>query len=203
MNTMEILEAIQQRRSINHFDPTCQMTDAEIEQLLNLAILSPTAFNIQNWRFVVVKDPELRKQVRDVADNQAQVTDAALLIILCADLKAWEKEPGRYWRNAPPPVQEILLSLMDGFYRDKPQIERDEAMRSCGIASQTLMLAAKGMGYDTCALVGFDFEKVAKLINLPEDHVIGLFVAVGKPLKQAPPKPGQLALSDVMMTNTF
>ena len=53
-------------------------------------MLAPLAFNIQHWRFVLVQDPELHKQVRAVAWDQAQVTDASLLIILCADLKAWE-----------------------------------------------------------------------------------------------------------------
>ena len=51
-------------------------------------------------------------------------------------------------------------------YRGKEQVQRDEAMRSCGIAAQTLMLAAKSMGYDSCPMDGFDFDKVAELIKL-------------------------------------
>lgn len=60
----------------------------------------PTAFNIQNWRFVVVKDTELRREIRKVAWDQPQVTDASALLILCADIRAWEKSPARYWENA-------------------------------------------------------------------------------------------------------
>ena len=123
---MNTLEAIQARRSVKHYDPDHQMSEEEIMQLLGLAMLSPTAFNIQNWRFVTVRDPELRKQIRAVSWDQAQVTDASLLIVLCADLKAWEKDPGRYWRNAPQEVADFLVPAIGDYYRDKPQVMQDE-----------------------------------------------------------------------------
>ena len=200
---MNTKEAIKTRRSVKHFDPDHQMSAEEINELLSLAILSPTAFNIQNWRYVIVNDQELRKKIRAVAWDQAQVTDASLFIVLCADLKAWEKEPVRYWRNASEEVHEFMVPAIDGYYRGKDQVQRDEAMRSCGIAAQSLMLAAKSMGYDSCPMDGFDFEKVAGLINLPEDHVIAMFVAVGKGTKDAWPRPGQLALHEVIVENSF
>ena len=108
---MKTEEAIRTRRAIKHYDATHSMTPEEVNALLSLAILSPTAFNIQNWRFVVVTDPELRKQIREVAWDQAQVTDASLFIVLCADLKAWEKQPNRYWINAPKEIQELCFLL--------------------------------------------------------------------------------------------
>jgi len=86
---MNVPAAIQNRRSVRHFDSEHKMSKKEVEKLLSLAVQSPTAFNIQNWRFVVVQDPQLRKQVREAAWDQPQITDASLLIILCADLKAW------------------------------------------------------------------------------------------------------------------
>ncbi len=76
-------------------------------------------------------------------------------------------------------------------------------MRSCGIAAQTLMLAAKSLGYDSCPMDGFDFDKVAELIHLPDDHVITMFVAIGKVTKQPWTRPGQLAIEDVVIPNTF
>ena len=97
---MDTLTAIRTRRAAKHYDPTHKMTEAEVDQLLDLAIQSPTAFNVQNWRFVNISDPELRKEIRAVSWDQSQVTDASLLLVLCADLKAWEKEPERYWKNA-------------------------------------------------------------------------------------------------------
>ncbi len=200
---MEVIPAIETRRAVKHFDPAHRMSDAEIRQLMGLAIKSPTAFNIQNWRFVLLRDPEQRKQVRAVAWDQAQVTDASLLIVLCANLKSWELEPHRYWVNAPQEVQDFVLPAIDGYYRDKEQVQRDEAMRSCGLAAQTLMLTAKAMGYESCPMDGFDFAEVGKLINLPEDHVIAMFVAIGKGIKEAWPRGGQLPLEELVITDRF
>ena len=200
---MKIVDAIRSRRAVKHYDANHDMTEEEVNELLSLAIFSPTAFNIQNWRFVVVTDPALRKQIREVAWDQAQVTDTSLFIVLCADLKSWEKQPDRYWVNAPQEVQEFMIPAIDDYYRGKDQVQRDEAMRSCGIVAQTLMLAAKSMGYDSCPMDGFDFDKVADLIKLPEDHVIAMFVAIGKGTKEAWPRPGQLGLDEVVIKNSF
>lgn len=200
---MNTLEAIKARRAVKLYDAAHRMTDDEIGDLLSLAMFSPTAFNIQHWRFVVVKDPELRRQIRAEAWDQAQVTDASLLIVLCADLKAWEKQPERYWANASKEVQDYLIPAIDEYYRGKEHVQRDEAMRSCGIAAQTLMLAAKAMGYDSCPMDGFDFDQVAKLIKLPDDHVIALFVAIGKAIQPAKPRGGQLSREEVVFTDTF
>lgn len=200
---METVDAIRTRRAVKHFDAAHRMSEAEVNELLSLAVLSPTAFNIQNWRFVVVTDEALRKQIRAAAWDQAQVTDTSLFIVLCADLKAWEKQPQRYWADADNALQAFMLPAIDAYYRGKDRVQRDEAMRSCGIAAQTLMLAARSMGYDSCPMDGFDFDKVGELIGLPEDHVIAMFVAIGKATKAAWPRPGQLALDEVVVNNRF
>ncbi|GAO35933.1 drgA [Sulfuricella sp. T08] len=200
---MDVAKAIELRRSVKAYDPNHRISEAETEKLLSLAMLSPTAFNIQNWRFVLVSDPELRKQVRAVAWDQAHVTDASLLVVLTADLKSWEKDPARYWKNAPQPVQDYLVPAIGQYYQGREQVQRDEAMRSCGITVMTLMLAAKEMGYDSCPMDGFDFDAVGKLINLPQDHVIAMFVAIGKGIKEPWPRGGQLPLGEVVVQNRF
>ena len=200
---MSVTEAIVQRRSIKHFDPAHKLSEQEIAKLMSLAMLSPTAFNIQHWRFVLVTDPVLRQQIRAVSWNQAQVEEASLLIVLTADLQAWAKEPSRYWANAPKPVQDYLVPAIGHYYENNAQAQRDEAMRSCGIAAQTIMLAAKEMGYDTCPMDGFDFDAVSKLLNLPADHTPAMFITVGKAIKEAAPRAGQLDMSEVVVYNKF
>ena len=139
---MNVSTAINSRRAIKHFDSDHRMSETEIDQLMLLALLSPTSFNIQNWRFLLAKNPDIRRQLRTVAWDQAQVTDASLLVVLTADLKSWAKEPVRYWKNAPQPVQEFMLPAIEQYYSGREQVQRDEAMRSCGIAAMTLMLVA-------------------------------------------------------------
>jgi len=200
---MQVKEAIQQRRSIKHFDSHHKMSEIEINELLSHAVLSPTAFNIQNWRFVVVTDKALRQKIRAVSWGQAQVEEASILIVLVADLMAWNKEPGRYWKDAPKSVQDYLVPAIHQYYHGKPQVQRDEAMRSCGMAAMNIMLHAKSMGYDTCPMDGFDFDKVSELLNLPSDHTPAMFVCIGKALKEAMPRGGQLPLNEVVIQNQF
>ena len=200
---METFDAITGRRAVKRFDPDHRLSAAEVDQLLSLTLLSPTAFNVQNWRFVVVRDPELRRQIRAAAWNQPQVTEASLFVVFCADLQAWNRQPERYWPDVPAETRRAVLAALDGYYRDKPQVQRDEAMRSCGIAAQTLMLAAQEMGYESCPMDGVDFVAVGKLINLPADHVISMFVAIGKPLQPAHPRSGPLALEELVVIDRF
>jgi nitroreductase len=199
----ETFDVIEKRRSVKHYDENHQFSDKEIEKLLSLAILSPTSFNIQNWRFLVVKDAELRKKIREASWGQAQITDASLLLILCADLKAGERDPQRYWKNASKEVQDFIIPAIDKFYTGNDQLQHDEALRSIGIASQTLMLAAKSAGYDSCPMIGFDSQKVGELINLPKDHMIGMMLVVGKAKSPANPRGGQLGLDEVVFTDRF
>jgi nitroreductase len=196
---MNVTNAIETRRSIKSYDASHKMSEAEINQLISLTMLSPTAFNIQHWRFVLVEDAALRKQIQDVSWNQAQVTEASALIVLVADVQAWAKQPERYWKDAPQAVQDFLVPAITQYYTGNPQAQRDEAMRSCGMAAMTMMLAAKEMGYDTCPMDGFDFDAVAKLLNLPADHIPTMFVTVGKAKKEAWPRGGQLSINDVLI----
>lgn len=200
---MDTFDAIKERRSVKNYDPNHKLTDDEVNQLLSLAVLSPTSFNMQNWRFVIIKNSEVRKQIRAAAWDQAQITDSSLLLVICADLKAWKDNPGQYWVNAPKEAKEFLVSAMGPFYEGKDQLQRDEAMRSCGISAQTIMLAAKAMGYDSNPMIGFDPEKVAEIIKLPENHVISMLMAIGKQTKPAMPRGGQLPLNKVIFTDKF
>ena len=131
------------------------------------------------------------------------MTDASLLVLFTADIKAWRKDPGRYWKNAPKEVAELLVNWMGPFHEGREWLQRDEAQRSIGMAMQTLMLVAQDMGYQTCPMIGFDSEAVAKFINLPEDHVMGPMVAIGKGIKEPWPKPGQLPLEQLVYENHF
>ena len=202
-NVMNTFDAIKERRSVKHYDTNHKLTDEEVNQLLSLAVLSPTSFNIQNWRFVLVKDSKVRKQIRAAAWDQAQVTDASLLLVICADLKSWKENPGQYWKNAPKEAQDFLVPAIGPFYEGKDQLQRDEAMRSCGIAAQTIMLAAKSMGYDSNPMIGFDPQKVSEIIKLPKNHVISMLMAIGKQTKPAMPRGGQLPLDRVVFTDKF
>lgn len=201
---MHVFEAIEKRRAIKKYDSSHVITLPEIKRLMDAARLSPTSFNIQNWRFVVVTDKDLRQKIRAHSWDQAQVTDASALIIICGDVKSWGKNIANKWRNAPPEIQEYMSNATVNFYETRgEQTQRDEVMRSAGMAAQTIMLAAQEMGYDTGPMIGFDPVEVGKLINLPEDHVIGMYVVIGKALEPARPRSGQIDESEAVFYNHF
>ena len=195
---MDFKKIVHERRSIKHFDPTHQMQKSEINELFKTTLLSPTAFNIQHWRFDVIENKDLREQIKKISFNQSQVTDASLLVVISGDQDAWEKNPKKYWKNADGDVQRMMETMIHNFYTNKKEMQRDEVMRSCSMAAMTMMLCAKNMGYDSCPMDGFDFPELSKLLNFPKNQIPVMFVAIGKKMQDAWPRGGQLSLSQVV-----
>jgi nitroreductase len=200
---LNTFDAIKTRRAIKKFDSSHKMTSDEIKLLMELAILAPSSYNQQNWRFITISDQKIKEQISVAARNQSQPSDGSLVIVLCGNTNAWKEDPDRYWRNAPKERQELVTKALEKKYADSMQNRRDEAMKSCGFAAQTIMLAAKQMGLDSCPMGGFEYDEVAKIINLPKDHIIVMMVIVGKALEPAGPRGGQLSVDEVVFENKF
>ena len=200
---MDTFEAIKTRRAVKKFDPNHKMTSDEVKSLMELAILSPTSYNQQNWRFITVTDQDVKEKISIAARGQAQPKDGSLVIVLCGNLNAWNQDPTRYWKDHPTEKQEMVAEKLKLKYAESPQNMRDEAMRSCGFAAQTIMLAARQMGLDSCPMVGFEYGELAKIIHLPDDHLIVMMIAIGKALGPASHRGGQLSLDEVVFENKF
>jgi len=200
---MDTFDAIKTRRAIKKFDSTYKMSPEDIKSLQELTVLSPTSYNQQNWRFVYVTDQMVKDKISKAARDQAQPKNGSLVIVLCGNLNAWKEEPLRYWRNNTAEKQELVKNSLARKYENHPENRRDEAMRSCGFAAQTIMLAARQMGLDSCPMVGFEYDELAEIINLPKDHMIVMMVVVGKRLEDAAERGGQLPLDEVFFENSF
>ncbi len=68
---------------------------------------------------------------------------------------------------------------------------------------QNMMLATRAMGYDSCLMIGFDIDKVAEMIKLPDHYVMGAMLVMGKKTKDVWPKPDPLPLSELVTENSF
>lgn len=200
---MDTFQAIRTRRAVKHYDPEFVIPEDQENELMDLVRQTPTSFNLQNYRFVKISDKDLRAQIREVAWGQAQITDASLVYVICGDLNAWDKDPARYMVNYPKEVSDMYVPKIKDFYRDRNWQQRDEAMRSAGLAGQTLMLAATAMGYASCPMIGFDSDAVGKLINLPDDHVVCMIVVVGKGTQPARSKGGYIDNEEIFIDNKF
>jgi nitroreductase len=197
------LKIIYDRRAVKNFDAHHVISLEEKKTIIQAAKQAPSSFNIQHWRLLDITDNMLRKNLRLAAWNQSQVTDASMLLIVCVDLNAHTNNPEQYWKNSPQEVQEMLVAAIGNFYANNLQLQRDEAMRSAGLISQTIMLSAQAIGYDSCPMIGIDFNKVAELIKLPKNHEIAMLIAIGKALQPAREKGGFIDDSLFLKENTF
>ena len=200
---MDVFEAISTRRAIKKFDSTQTMSNDDVQKLMEHVILTPTSYNQQNWRFVYVTDQAVKEKISVAARGQAQPKDGSLVVVLCGDMDAWRTEPLRYWKNHPTEKQEMVKAALEKKYTDNTQNQRDEAVRSCGMAAQSIMLAARQMGLDSCPMVGFEYDELADIIKLPENHLIVMMVVVGKRAQDAAERGGQLPLNQVAFENHF
>ena len=200
---MDTLEAIKTRRATKKFDKSYKMSSDQVKSLMEHAILSPTSYNQQNWRFITITEQSVKDQISKAARDQPQPSEGSLVIILCGNMNAWKEEPLRYWKDHPSEKQETVKNAMQRKYANSPQNRRDEAIRSCGMAAQTIMLAARQMDLDSCPMGGFEYDELAKVINLPENHLIVLMIVVGKAAEPAKPRGGQLSLDEIVFENRF
>ncbi len=177
---MDVMAALAARRAVKLFDPDHALDGAEIRTLVEAAALSPTAFNIQNTRLVLVTDQAQKDAIRAVGWDQAQFSDCSLVVLVCGDLAAHTREPERYWRHAPDQAREAIVPMITRYYEGNERAQRDEVLRSGSMAAMSIMLAAQELGYESCPMSGFDFAKVAGIIELPDDHEIVMALAVGR-----------------------
>jgi nitroreductase len=182
--TNPAIALIERRVSANRFDAGHTLTDTEIEELTRLATRAPTAYNLQNWRFVAVRTPEAKVRLRDLAYGQDKVSDTAVTFIVCGVLPDHAAIPERLL----PFVQAGYMpsGMASGWqegaraqYAD-PRMARDEAVRSASLGAATLMYAAGALGLASGPMVGFDAGGVAREFGLGPDEVPVMLVAIGR-----------------------
>ncbi|WP_034387307.1 nitroreductase family protein [Deinococcus sp. YIM 77859] len=168
---LTVTEAIESRRSIRRFQPE-PMNQDDLREILRLASLAPTANNVQPTRFAVVQNPELQAKLQEAAYGQSQVTSAPAVIVVYSDMEdvlqtAEETvHPGMGEEQIKTRAERLRQSFAGQDVAQRGQWGLTQA----NIAFGFLMLAARGLGYDTVPMLGFDPQKVRELLGLP-DHV--------------------------------
>jgi nitroreductase len=199
---MNVSEALQTRRSIGNFDASATITGAEISALVDLAQQAPSSFNIQFTRFVVVTDSAVKAELQAAAWNQPKIGDAAAVFVLTGAIKAHEAFAVRTKAAAdagyiPADVAERMVGMANQFYSNAV-MAREESVRSVGLSSMALMLAAEERGWVSCPMIGYDPEAVSKILDLDADHPPLMVVVVGKPAAENMPRKPRLPASEVL-----
>lgn len=180
-----LLAAIERRSSVNHFDPQQSLDDASIEALVGWAGRAPSAFNLQNWRFVAVRSATGKQRLRELAWNQAKVSEAAVTFIVCGVLPCAESLGERLQPSVAAGFMHADLvtawqSSATQMYADVPHSRRDEAIRSATFAASTLMLAGQALGLAASPMSGFDAAGVSHAFALHTDEIPVMLVTMGR-----------------------
>ncbi|MDP2276682.1 MAG: nitroreductase family protein [Nitrospirota bacterium] len=183
---MDLIQAIKERRSINFFEPGRGISDDQIKELLAMANLSPSSFNLQPWRVVVVKNPERKKVLRQCAFNQPKAEEASAVLIMIADPKGVEENIDRMldsWQELgymKPEMRETYKGMAQNLYGPEDSLKRKIfAVKNTALFAMTIMIAAKGLGLETHPMDGLDEECIKKEFNIPSDKIIPMLIAVG------------------------
>jgi len=202
----DALAVIRERTSINLFDSSKQISEAEIRDIVADAIQAPSSYNIQHWRFVAVTDPERKKQLQAAAYNQAKVGQASATIIVLGDLRGYEKmskilaplvKVGTITQEAANSTAQRAAAS----YTSNPQFQRDEAIRSGALAGMTLMIAAQAGGYATGPMIGFDPEQVKKLFGISDRYVPVMLITLGHAAPGNASRKPRLSVEEVLAFN--
>jgi nitroreductase len=202
MNT-SVIEAIERQKTTNLYDASKGIADEEIRELVRLATFSPTAFHLQNWRFIAVRSPEAKARLRAVAADQPKVTEAAVTFIMVGELAVADVMADRLADSVAAGFMPVEMvpgweAAAKSLYFGKPQTQRDEAIRSATFGASGLIRAAQAMGLGTTPMIGFDPAGVSREFGLGDNEVPALLVAVGYPTEENWPQKPRRPISDVL-----
>ena len=181
---MSVKNALEQRAAINFFDSSKELTAEQINELVRLATLAPTAFNLQNWHFIAVQSEEAKRKLHAAAYHQQKILDASVTFIVCGETKSHEKfdrvvkvlvERGGISEENAAVWKGKVVNLHEG----NEVIQKNEAFRSASLAAMALMLAAEEQGLVTGPMSGFDPAAVSAAFDLDENQIPVMLVAVG------------------------
>ncbi|MCC4243639.1 nitroreductase family protein [Stappia indica] len=185
MTAIDITTLLEGRVSANLFDPAAHLAVAEVEELVHLATRAPSAYNLQNWRFVAVTSPEAKARLREAAYGQAKVSEAAVTFIIVGSHPDAEGLGERLRPSVEAGfmpagmVADWTRAVADAYGAD-PVSARDEAVRSATLAASFMMVAAAARGLASGAMVGFDPARVGAEFDLTEGEVPVMLLAVGR-----------------------
>ncbi|MGH9855676.1 MAG: nitroreductase family protein [Blastocatellia bacterium] len=194
---------MERRISANKFDTTRTLSEDEIKELVLYATQAPSAYNIQNWRFVALTKREDKERLKAVAYHQQKVVDAAVTFIVLGDLRGYEKLPEITRRAVEAGILEQKAA--DGWvkganaaYSNNERFARDEAIRSAAFAAMTLMIAAQARGLVSGPMIGFDPEGVKREFNISNRYVPVMLLTVGYEAPGNWPRKPRLGVDEVL-----
>jgi nitroreductase len=181
-----LYQIMAERKSVRVYDPNFKISKEEITEMLKLATTAPSSSNLQAWNFIVIQDQKVKKELREIANNQAQVEQSSAIIAVLGNTEAYKNVEKIYTQNVEEGYMDesIKERTIANTYAVYPNASVEARMNiasyDAGLVSMQLMLIAKERGYDTIPMGGFDKAKFAEKFELPEHLFPIVLIAVGK-----------------------
>jgi nitroreductase len=202
-----LTQALLDRRATPHFKEDA-VPDEYLKAILEFGAQAPSGYNLQPWRFIVVRKKENRERLRKAAYDQEKVSEAPVVIIAFAIRDDWKnyidaifQESVRRGAAKPETVSETKKQAAD--YLEKGIPQPLWLNRHTMIAFTTMMLVAETYGLDTAPMEGFDPQAVKKEFGLPENAEVIALLAVGFAKEPDKPYGGRLALDEIVHDEHF
>lgn len=181
-----INKVMHDRKSVRKYDENYKIPQEQLEELLTEATSAPSSSNLQPWRFIVIQDEVIKKELRAIANNQEQVETSSVVIAVLGDTKMYENAESIFTKNYDlgyinEATKDLMITNSMNLYSQLPQeILKNIVTFDAGLISMQIMLLAKDMGYDTVPMGGFNKEAFAKHFELADHIVPVILIAIGK-----------------------
>lgn len=184
-------QLMEDRKSVRKYEPGVTIPREKIQHILEQATSAPSSSNLQSWRFLVIDDPEQKKELRIAGFNQDQIETSSAIIAVIGDNEMYKNAKQINDLNVelgymPRDIADMMTSNSESMYSNLPETARTNiAHFDAGLVTMQIVLLAKDMGYETVIMGGFDKEAFAKKYELPENEVPMVLIAIGKPAMPA------------------
>ncbi len=200
-------QAIEERRATPSFLPD-PVSETDLKKILQAGLSAPSGYNLQPWRFVVVRDPEQRARLRMAAMKQPKVEEAPVVIVACADLAGWRtgdvediirlaREHGYGDEARYASMRKNIASFFASTPGNAGGLAPDYAVwanRQTMIAFTTMMWMAEVLGYDTAPMEGFYEDQVKATLGIPDHARVVALLAIGRRKGEDKPYGGRFAI---------
>lgn len=180
----QIINALNWRYATKQFDVQKNVSDSDINTLLEVIRLSPSSLGLLPWKAIVVTDEKIRNELKAAAWNQTQLTDASHIIVFAARktideqyidtyLKEVIKQRNQKWGDVEG-YKNMLLGSIAG---KTPGKLFEWNARQAYIALGLLLEASALMKIDTCPMEGFDNTQFDTILKLNETEYRTVVIA--------------------------
>jgi nitroreductase len=178
----KLSDVVRERRATPSFAPS-PVHEEDLKKIVRAGLEAPSGYNMQPWRFVVVRDPEQRKRLRQAAMNQPKVEQAPVMIVACGDTNGWKEvleEVTRIGRGKGLTEEQIQRTRKGvtnylGSHSEMSMWVTKQTM----IAATTMMWMAEALGYDTAPMEGFNEDQVREVLGIPSRVRVIFLLGIG------------------------